>query len=442
MAAEFQTHVDEMVREADLHEVRDLDQRDPQLRHPWRDRARRSMRTARSARTFASDPLDAGAAARPTSADGGRGQRAGGGAIAAAGRRDRWQAAAAAVPLAPAFVPPNLVHPARGGPDAGDAGAAGFHPARSVVRQRRRAPDLAADIRWHRGRHDHEDDPIDDKPMPLLEHLIELRRRLMWSIGAFLDLLLRLLLFLRRASTSSWPSRWRRAARAGQSRAAPDLHAALRGVLHLSRWRSSAARSSRSRSSPTRSGCSWRPACIAARSARSCRSWSATPVLFVLGAALAYYFVFPFAWRFFAQLPDADRRRRRADRAAAAKVSEYLDLVMKLIFAFGITFQMPVLLTLLAKVGIVSSKGAEEVPPLRLCRHVRDRRDPGAAGRDHADRPRDAADRCSTRSPSSARAWSSRSRWTCDGEANVMAAALSAAGDGHRLDPSPCRDEG
>ena len=40
-----------------------------------------------------------------------------------------------------------------------------------------------------------------------------------------------------------------------------------------------------------------------------------------------------------------------------AKVSEYLDLVMKLIFAFGITFELPVLLTLLAKVGIVSSAG-------------------------------------------------------------------------------------
>ena len=43
-----------------------------------------------------------------------------------------------------------------------------------------------------------------------------------------------------------------------------------------------------------------------------------------------------------------------------AKVSEYLGLVMKLIFAFGVAFQLPVLLTLLAKVGIISSKGLKK----------------------------------------------------------------------------------
>src|SRR3954451_18419835 len=80
----------------------------------------------------------------------------------------------------------------------------------------------------------------------------------------------------------------------------------------------------------------------------------ATPVLFLLGAALAYYFVFPFAWRFFASFQDPTGGGG-VPIELLPKVGEYLDLVMKLIFAFGLTFQLPVGLTLLAKVGITSS---------------------------------------------------------------------------------------
>ena len=83
---------------------------------------------------------------------------------------------------------------------------------------------------------------------------------------------------------------------------------------------------------------------------------AATPVLFLLGAALAYYFVFPFAWKFFASFQDPTGGGG-VPIELLPRVSEYLDLVMKLIFAFGLTFELPVLLTLLAKVGIISSKG-------------------------------------------------------------------------------------
>src|ERR1700712_2902660 len=81
---------------------------------------------------------------------------------------------------------------------------------------------------------------------------------------------------------------------------------------------------------------------------------AATPILFVAGAALAYYSVFPFAWPFFASFQDPVGGGG-VPIELLPRVSESLDLVMKLIFAFGVTFQLPVALTLLAKVGITSS---------------------------------------------------------------------------------------
>lgn len=80
----------------------------------------------------------------------------------------------------------------------------------------------------------------------------------------------------------------------------------------------------------------------------------ATPVLFFLGGAMVYYLVIPTAWSFFLSFQSTGTETVLPIQLEA-KVGEYLDLVMSLIFAFGFCFQLPVLLTLLAQAGMVGA---------------------------------------------------------------------------------------
>jgi sec-independent protein translocase protein TatC len=200
------------------------------------------------------------------------------------------------------------------------------------------------------------EDTIDDKAMPLLAHLVELRKRLIWSVAAFL-LCFAVCYHVSQQIYSflAEPLAHILEQRTGQSRGLiytalyeaffTYIKVAVFGALFLS--------------FPVIATQVWlfvAPGLYRSEKRAFMPFLVATPVLFIAGAALAYYFVFPTAWRFFLSFQSANGAGGLPIQLTA-KVSEYLDLVMKLIFAFGIAFQLPVGLTLLAKVGIISSRG-------------------------------------------------------------------------------------
>ncbi len=192
-----------------------------------------------------------------------------------------------------------------------------------------------------------------DTPMPLLDHLMELRRRLIWSLATFV------VAFLVCYHFSGEIYRFLAAPLASIMRQKGEQPHLIYTALYEAffTYVRVAVFGAFFLSFPMMAIQAWifiAPGLYRNEKKAFAPFLIATPLLFLAGAALAYYLVFPFAWKFFLSFQQLGGENQMGIELQA-RVSEYLNLVTKMIMAFGICFELPVVLTLLVRAGLVGT---------------------------------------------------------------------------------------